>query len=437
MSDAEKTTATPTFTLDQLQNLLGQLQATQHAQALPENSIGVPVGFLKRKKKAMKVDGPYQHGRKFRIRIRDAGGTRYEVFDTAPEAEGRANRLRLQADAVSTLTVSEALEAYEEHMKGKDNDARTISVTQQRLRVFLREVLEKPIGVVRSGQELLFSLDSYRTAQNEPLAVASKRALFNQGRTFFKWAKVGGLTKANPLDDLRVEGYTKKGKPQLTADEGVKFLVTALKAADQALRGKKLPRRGSLAMPQFEGAVAAACCLWLGVRASEVADRQVRDLDCGGTVFSIPKAKTWNGIRRRPIPARLRPYLQRLAEGKEPTDRLFGETADRFAIRRWVRRLCKLAGVPVVAPHGLRGTYGTLMVESGESVGAVSRGMGHGSQAVTLGHYVLPEAVDAAAQRRVDGVFGPAVVSEVSEVSAQEFGSNLVPKRGELEASLT
>jgi hypothetical protein len=78
-----------------------------------------------------------------------------------------------------------------------------------------------------------------------------------------------------------------KGKPQLTADESVRFWAKALELANQALAGGHTGRRMNN-MNQLEGSIAAACCLWLGPRASEVSDRVVRDLDCRGSVLIIP-----------------------------------------------------------------------------------------------------------------------------------------------------
>jgi len=44
------------------------------------------------------------------------------------------------------------------------------------------------------------------------------------------------------------------------------------------------------------------------------------------------------------------------------------------------------AGVPVVCPHGLRGTHATLAEEAGEAGAAVARQLGHTDHKVTEGH---------------------------------------------------
>jgi len=128
----------------------------------------------------------------------------------------------------------------------------------------------------------------------------------------------------------------------------------------------------------------------------------VRDLDCHGTVLIIPESKTLAGVRRLNVPAQLQPYLRRLAEGRKPQEKLFGGSADRSALYRWVHRVCKLAEVPIVPPHGLRGTHGTLAREGGSTVDAVSQALGHASTGVTLAHYIQPSADLAARQRKVE-----------------------------------
>jgi integrase len=146
----------------------------------------------------------------------------------------------------------------------------------------------------------------------------------------------------------------------------------------------------------------------MGNRAGEVVGRRVRDLDARGTVLVIEHAKTEAGNRRLRIVPELQPYLQRLAQGKQPDAPLFtGSTprarraleklADPVAwLRRQVARVCTLAGVPVVGPHGLRGTFATLAVDAGNVLERVASDLGHDGTAVTRSHYVRQEALDNA-----------------------------------------
>jgi integrase len=101
------------------------------------------------------------------------------------------------------------------------------------------------------------------------------------------------------------------------------------------------------------------------------------------------------------VPALLQPLLQALASGKRPGARLFGAGVNRHWVLRSVARVCQLAGVPAVTPHGLRGTHATLAVGAGISGDAVAASLGHESFAVTAVHYARPEAVSGAKAAKV------------------------------------
>ena len=82
--------------------------------------------------------------------------------------------------------------------------------------------------------------------------------------------------------------------------------------------------------------------LLMGMWASEIVSRVVRDLDDEGRLLWIPETKTEAGKRTLPVPEVLQPYLQRIAEGKGPTDSLFGQHWRDWP-REWVQRICKAA----------------------------------------------------------------------------------------------
>jgi integrase len=67
----------------------------------------------------------------------------------------------------------------------------------------------------------------------------------------------------------------------------------------------------------------------LGLRASEVTDRVVRDLDDDGRLLWIEFGKTKRSRRTLEIPAILRPYLLALAKGRAPDAQLISRTVSR------------------------------------------------------------------------------------------------------------
>ena len=91
------------------------------------------------------------------------------------------------------------------------------------------------------------------------------------------------------------------GKRQLRLDEARSFADTALRMWTE--------KRDPLAL-------AAACTLFMGLRASEILERSVRDLDAGGMVLVIEGGKSKNAARSPRVPAVLRPHLLDLARAQ-------------------------------------------------------------------------------------------------------------------------
>ena len=181
------------------------------------------------------------------------------------------------------------------------------------------------------------------------------------------------------------------GKPSSAIDEARRWQVKALEFAD----------RGD------EGAVAAMMSLVMGMRASEIVSRVVRDLDDEGRLLWIPETKTEAGKRTLPVPEFLQPYLRDIIKGKKPTDLLFGRHWRDWP-REWVQRICKVAKVPQVTAHGMRGLHGTLAVERGATTHVVAQALGHESETTSRESYISREAITGADQRRVLGVLAGA-----------------------------
>jgi len=89
-----------------------------------------------------------------------------------------------------------------------------------------------------------------------------------------------------------------------------------------------------------------------------------------------------------------------LAKGKGSEVPLFGQHW-RDWIRKQVKRICKLAKVPEVTAHGMRGLQGTMAVAAGATGDLVAASLRHESFAISERSYVKREALDAAKQDRV------------------------------------
>ena len=177
---------------------------------------------------------------------------------------------------------------------------------------------------------------------------------------------------------LEVTGTRARGKAQLRIDEARRFVETALREGDA---------RG----------LAAAMALLMGLRASEITNRAVRDVDDAARVLWIERAKTRAGDRRLEVPEVLRPQLAALVAGRAPDAPLFGDH-DRHWVGYHVRRLCRLAKVPVVCPHGLRGTQSSIAARA-VPVEHVAAALGQTGPAVTRRHYLAAGAEQDDKQR--------------------------------------
>lgn len=97
---------------------------------------------------------------------------------------------------------------------------------------------------------------------------------------------------------------------------------------------------------------------------------------------------------------------------------------------RHVARICRIANVPTVTSHGLRGTASSLAQSAGMIGDAVAASLGHESFGTTLRHYTDP-SVPANAQiaRVVDALSPRTEVRPQSSASASTVCDALVSTR--------
>ena len=327
--------------------------------------------------------GPYRHGDKWRILIRVPGEKQqvHSAYQTEEEGMRVLRRLRTAAKKLDGPTVTKAIDLYASQLRANGLRERSIKTTIYRLTKFFGPVALQPLASLTQSQakDLFMALTDG--------SVDSRRNALAEAKTFCRRARTRGWTEVELLSEVSGQGRRKKGKPKHTKDEAKRYLDKCRQIADHPN-----PRKA-------EGAVAAAIPLLLGFRASEVVDREVRDLDEGGSVLRVPRAKSHAGIRAQELPAWLQPLLMKLTKGKQPTDRIFEH--DRTWLFRQVRRICRLAGVPEISAHGLRGTHADLCLHAHVTALAVSQALGHTSTAVTFGHYADQGIVEKQQQERV------------------------------------
>jgi integrase len=372
----------------------GKSADDQKATSLPDNLIVVDddaSGVVRNPKgeHMPRYNGPYRHGERWRILIRVPGQAQqvHGTYDTEEEGKKVLRQLRIAAKKLDGLTVNQALDRYVDQMRTNGLRERSIETTLYRLKKFFGPVASQPLASVTSSQakNLLAGLTEW--------SVDSRRNALAEAKTFCLRAKSNGWVEVDLLKDVKGEGKRKRGKPKHTTDEAKKYLDKC---------------RELSATPKYlEAAVAAAIPLLLGYRASEVVDREVRDLDNGGTVLRVPRAKSQAGIRAQELPKWFQPLIARLTAGKKSTDRIFPH--DRTWLFRQVQRICRLAGVPEISSHGLRGTHADLSLHAHVTALAVSQALGHTSTAVTFGHYADQGIVEQQQHRQALSVLAPTV----------------------------
>lgn len=276
--------------------------------------------------------------------------------------------------------------SYFEYLERKGLKEYSVKAERYRLQSFFE--LDQPqcklqqVPLIEISQEQCAAL---YVKQTDRMSVDTHRNTLTKVKAFLAWCVKQKLIEVSPAVEVEPIGRRKRGKEQLRVDEARKFMAVCQKHAAEG----------------DPAAVAAMTALLLGLRGSEVVERTVRDLDDGGRLLWIPKAKTEAGKRMLEVPESLRPLLAAVVKGKKPTDRIF-TWKDRHRLLYHVRRMCREAGVPEVTAHSLRGLHATLAMEWGSTGRAVAAALGHTSFAMTTKrHYVAEGTSERMAQRRV------------------------------------
>lgn len=337
------------------------------------------------------VFGPYERGNLFRVHVVTRRGgkrqTAYQTFATRALAEAFIAGAR---DEAQGITVTGAVDAFLAWKRSRDVTPGAIDTDRRRLTNLLRPVLQRPIRAVNGrGAELYAQSQVYPERGRQGQSKGDRRAADTHrggltiGKQWGKWCVRQRYLRASPFADVEPVGRCVLGadKPRLTVDESRQLEAWCL------------------ARPGHPGATIALAYLYLGARASELVNRNARDLDDNGSLLQIGKTKTAAGRRRLRLPTELGAMLCSLADGRATDAPIFvyadGRRWTRYKARHAVRAACKDAGVTVLPPQALRRTQSTLAEEAGETALAVARHLGHATgaaPAVTHRSYVGRDA---------------------------------------------
>lgn len=356
---------------------------------------------MARKRSSDRILGPYRNigsgGRPDRWRaiiVGDDGSKRHRDFPTETQAREYIALARAELQATAGITYEQAIQEYEQHLVAKGNKPRSIATTILVLgRMFRPE--DATLSSLRTEADGQRLYDDLRTRKHEKTgellyAVDSHRNTLAESKTFLRWCVRQKFVKVNVLEHVQGMGRRIKGKDkaQLRIDESRRWYRVAMRMAKEGQ----------------ERAVAALIAVILGMRATEIVQRTVRDLDDKGRLLWIPDSKTPAGKRRLKVPPELQPLLRRLTRGKAPTEYLLGngkKPRNRNWIRKSVQRICELSGVIKVNAHAMRRLHSTLATEAGETGQAVARMLGHESETTTQESYIQRGTADDVRRRNV------------------------------------
>lgn len=340
-----------------------------------------------------RVYGPYPARKGLRLVILEGSARKSVIVASIEEAEKVRADLEAALRQRSGRSIAVSLGEYEDYLLHTRGAATAPHIARAIARFLGEDGMLGDISPARASA--MYEAETRRVlgGKGQTVAAASHRTLLGQCKRFYAWAVERGYAGENPFASVKPVGKPKVGKAQLRIDEARRFVATAMA---QAQAGDP-------------AATASLLALMLGMRAGEVLARIVRDLDDDGRVLWITRGKTDNARRRLEIPEVLRPCMARLADGKSPTELLFGESpihAGKPLTDAWlwghVRRLCDEAGVPRVSTHSLRGLHSTLAIEAGATSTAVAAALGHGSFQITAKHYAAPGTIDRVRSKTVE-----------------------------------
>lgn len=344
-----------------------------------------------------RVLGPYrvgpgkwtvEHRRGARSKAGDGGGEgarRVYTFSDEDEAIGFAQQLRADIGAsAGASSFDTAIAEYEKHLVAKGNKPKSYTETIRRMKVFFRPVLALRVDLLTEAR----ARKLYQALVGK-YAADSHRNMLAEAKSFLRWCVKKRWLRSNPLEGVEGQGRRSHGKEQHRINEARAFYR---KAHELAALGD-------------EGATAALMAQLFALRASEITERRVRDVDDDGRILWVPDSKTKAGRRSLETPEPLVPILAALVKGRKADEWLFpaeGESGHHWRdwIRKQVHRVARLAGVKPITAHGMRGTHASIAREHGRSGAIVAASLGHESLRMTDTAYADREAVERGQRKK-------------------------------------
>jgi integrase len=325
---------------------------------------------------------PYRHRARHRVWVKTIEGTRqFRMFDTEAEAMAFIARAKLLL-VKDGRPIEDMITGYLASL----TDHKPVSLATLRYRLQ---------AVTKGRQRIPIEFFPWSLAWKQNVttqARASQIGILTALHGLIRFAKLRG----EPLRGLVPAGPVKAGKPSLHVDEARLFVTEALQAGDPL-------------------ALAAATMAFCGLRPGEVLALVARDVDDGGALLHVYGTKTRAARRPIAVDPAFQPHLLEATRGKAAGDLLFDFERSRKrtnqdpaksrkdALLRRVRHLCKVARVPEIVPHSLRGLNATLRLMGGATDESITRALGHLDISTTRRHYFAPGVAEQIDAKRAHG----------------------------------
>jgi len=320
--------------------------------------------------------------------IGGTSGRAYRYFGSKEEANDWREVTEARLIRLEGITIGTALEQYETALRERGNLESTIDDTRRWLGFFFASVMSMQLARLRQEK----AVELYAKFR-EGRSVDYHRSALSRAKGFFAWCmEERGWIAENVLAKVKGVGKKKTGKPQFTGDEARKWFVFVM---DKAMRRGTVHER-----QESDIAIALLMLLLMALRQGDAIRRRVRDVDLNATILRVSAGKTAKSNRPRKVPEILQPLLRQITEGRSVQEWLFPTTDTETGIhtnhwlRKAQRRFCKAAGVPYIPPHGLKGTAGSILAETGELSDKIADHLSHERKSMAERHYIAPGIVD-------------------------------------------
>jgi len=259
-------------------------------------------------------------------------------------------------------------------------------MSEHTVRAYVGDVEQLLAHAARHGRSTLADVDlavlrswlASMAAQHRARTTLARRSA--AARTFFAWATRAGLVPTDP--SLRLASpKTAATLPGVLRQEPARLLVDG--ARDAAAEGDVAALRDWVLVELLYAT---------GVRVGELCGADVSDVDLGARTLRV----LGKGGKERVVPfgkpaadaveawlGHGRPELVQDASGDALLLGRRGGRLDQRQAREAVHRLAAMAGVDDIAPHGLRHTAATHLLEGGSDLRSVQELLGHASLATT------------------------------------------------------